>query len=374
MACGAAVETGAARCESCYSQLDDEVKAFECPRCGKVLELGTPKCPKCSMKFKAKAVRPSDEAEDQRMVSRLIDWSRRARPERSEPAEEEEPVAPTLTAEETEALSSLLRKLTELVDVRSELASGMSGRVSEARARISRLVGTDPSAINIDDLDAELAGLSEDLRRSDELISKTRALSEDFSRAFSMPGLSAMIGDRAVSITVPTSFVEGQNVTDASLREREEQVRKREEMVDRKIKSYAQKKKELDMLEASRSSGVSGDEPEAAARKRDLAAEKRAATLAYKVRTIHELMSADGACDDIEPCLSSLEGHLRGLVVTRSEMEQRVAQIEEGEAEVRELLKTLDGLLGQLPTEVIQKFSKTEEFKLYERVLDRLSV
>jgi hypothetical protein len=48
--------------------------------------------------------------------------------------------------------------------------------------------------------------------------------------------------------------------------------------------------------------------------------------------------------------------------------------MEEGEEEVRTLLKALDGLLGQLPPEAVERFSKTDEFKLYERVLDRLKI
>ena len=158
------------------------------------------------------------------------------------------------------------------------------------------------------------------------------------------------------------------------LLEREEQVRKREEMVDRKIKAYAQKKKQLDELEAGLSGkpGATAVPAEADDRPKEL--DKVLEALALKVRSVHELISSDGACDDVEPCLSSLDEHVRRLVVTRSELEQSVAQLKEGEQEVRTLLKTLDGLLGQLPSEVVDKFSKTDEFKMYERVLDRLSI
>jgi exonuclease VII small subunit len=145
-------------------------------------------------------------------------------------------------------------------------------------------------------------------------------------------------------------------------------------MVDRKIKAYAQKKKQLDAMEAEHS-GTSGATPvpgEEDDRSRGL--EKTMEALALKVRSIHEIVSAEGACDDVEACASSLEEHVKRLVVTKSELEQSVAQLNEGEREVRTLLKTLDGLLGLLPSEAIDKFSKTDEFKLYERVLDRLRI
>lgn len=253
MACGAGVEAGSSRCESCYSGLDEQVLAFRCPRCGKVLELGTAQCPDCSMKFKVKAVRPSDPAEDEKMVTRLIDWGRSSRGEKAE-----QETAPA-----------------------SELTEGG--------------------------------------------------------------------GD--------------------SLEEREERLRKREEMVDRKIKAYAQKKKELEMRQAELRGDAGGQEaPGQGATHHELE------RLARRVRSVHELVSLEGACDDLEACLSSLEERLRGMVVSQSELEQNIAQLKEGEDEVRTLLKVLDGLLGQLPTEVVERFSKSDEFKLYERVLDRLKI
>ena len=38
---------------------------------------------------------------------------------------------------------------------------------------------------------------------------------------------------------------------------------------------------------------------------------------------------------------------------------------------IRRLLKVLDQRLGQLPEEAIDKFSKSDDFAIYERVLDR---
>ncbi|MDQ1371559.1 MAG: hypothetical protein QG582_473, partial [Candidatus Thermoplasmatota archaeon] len=145
-----------------------------------------------------------------------------------------------------------------------------------------------------------------------------------------------------------------------------------EEMVDRKINAYAQKKRELDSIEAAlteRRENAHGDVGQE--RK---APDRGDPALARRIRAVHELVAAEGACDDLEPCLASLEGHVRRLVVARSELEQMVAQMQEGETEVKTLLKALDGLLGQLPTGVVDRFSKSEEFKLYERVLDRLNV
>ncbi len=368
MSCGAAVDAAATRCESCYSQLESEVRAFRCPRCGKVIELGTPECPKCTMKFKVKAVRPANAEEDEKILSRLIDWGRAPkgtpRPDEAQPPAQ----VPPLTTDESEALSALARHLSELADLREEVAASMGSSLPESRARTSKIASAEPPFLPVDDLESELRSASEDLGRLHELLSRARSLSEEVRSVFSMPGPAKLAGDRGLSLEVPGPAGGSGGTAEEALAEREERVRKREEMVDRKIKAYAQKKKELEAAEAAaptKAEGQAGPAPET---------DDRAKDLARRIRSVHEVLSPEGACDDAEACLSSLEAHARTLASARSELEQRVSQLEEGEEEVRTLLKTLDGLLGQLPPEVVERFSRTPDFKLYERVLDRLRI
>lgn len=374
MACGAGVDAGAERCEACYSQLEEEVRAFRCPRCENALELGTTQCPTCSMKFKVKTIQPSDGVEDDKMITRLIDWGKASKVER--------PITPRtaphrdepLTMGEVKAVSGLLREMSELADLRAEVASSMGTRISEARERLSRLIDAGPSGQMVDDIEVELASISRDMERIDEVLAKTRSLSEDVARTFSMPGPDELAGHRSISLKLPASLVGGSAAGADELGQREEQLRQREEMVDRKIKAYAQKKRELDSMEAASSTKHRGAAVDVAVGRHGEVAGEYQAALACRVRTIHEIVATEGACDDVEPCLASLEEHLRRMVVARSELQQMVAQMQEGEKEVKALLKVLDGLLGQLPTEVIDGFSRSEEFKLYERVLDRLNV
>lgn len=374
MSCGAAVEPGSVRCESCYSQLDEEVKAFRCPRCETVLGLGTSQCPKCSMRFKVKSIRPSDNSEDERILSKLIEWGKTPTAEVSESVPEQAEGRSALTPEEVTAVSELIKRMSGLADLRAEVASSMGTSLSEARERISRMSDGDPDNLPLVDLESELASISQDMTRIDELLSQARNLAQEVSRTFSMPGPSGLVEGRTVSLTVPAQSDTHSATALDNLDEREEQIRKREEMVDRKIKAYALKKKQMDAVQVDLGSKLDASTPPSGPDPRVQELEDRMASLASKVQALHELVSPDGACGDVEPCLSSLEGHLKGLVVAQSELEQRVAQLKEGEDEVIALLKALDGLLGQLPSEVIDGFSKTDEFKLYERVLDRLRI
>jgi hypothetical protein len=76
----------------------------------------------------------------------------------------------------------------------------------------------------------------------------------------------------------------------------------------------------------------------------------------------------------VDDMLSSFESHVRKTVEQREETDLRVKELVEGEDEVRRLLRALDQLLGQLPESVIQKFTQSEDYRLYEAVLDRLKI
>ncbi len=83
--------------------------------------------------------------------------------------------------------------------------------------------------------------------------------------------------------------------------------------------------------------------------------------------------------------VEALEGQLTALHETEEkvkELEEQLAAIPEGgegasdmdKEELRKLLAYLDDLLSKLPEKEIEKFSKTEYFELYGRILDRLGI
>ncbi|RLF48821.1 MAG: hypothetical protein DRN20_03725 [Thermoplasmata archaeon] len=75
--------------------------------------------------------------------------------------------------------------------------------------------------------------------------------------------------------------------------------------------------------------------------------------------------------------LRKIEEEKEMLERKKKDIERRMAELrktEEEEEEVRKVLKILDDLLEQLPEEVIDKFALSDDFKLYEKVLDRYKV
>jgi hypothetical protein len=69
-----------------------------------------------------------------------------------------------------------------------------------------------------------------------------------------------------------------------------------------------------------------------------------------------------------------LEEKLDDVSKERDDLAAHIWKLEESRNDVIELLKVLDQLLGKLPPEMIDEFSKSKDFKLYEKVLDDLNI
>ena len=374
LACGAGVEPSADRCPSCYSELEGEAKAFLCPKCSRVLELGTPKCGSCGMKFKVKTIRPSDAMEDERMVARLI-GADRSEPEPASEMADQEGVEAT-DQEASEFVTGLVEALAEMADLRAEAASAMGTGISQTRKRLAGMSQEGLPDLLSEDLETELKGISQDLSRLREVMAKADHLAQLAAKALSIPGL-----EQSATLERIRAEVEElrKGAATDSADDREEQLRKREEMVDRKIKAYAQKKKELNGLESSLRSGAEGATTTSQATP-ELAPEDRE-WLDQRSSVLSELDAIGSALSvedlDEEDFLSSLKAildHSRKLVATQAELQGKLQSSAESEEDIRRVMKALDDLLGQLPEAAIQRFTSSEDFKLYQKVLDRLKI
>ncbi|MBE0519068.1 MAG: hypothetical protein IH630_07610 [Thermoplasmata archaeon] len=160
------------------------------------------------------------------------------------------------------------------------------------------------------------------------------------------------------------------------LAERETQVAKREEMVNRKIKAYALKMKQLEAREIELSSGAS-TEPAAEAQAGGVVSREDREGLVRAISGLCEMVDMnvhlDGV-DDLSAVIQDASNRISAVLDEKREMDGRLSDISGAEEEVRRVLKVLDNLLGQLSSEVIDKFSKSEDFALYERVLDRMKI
>ena len=386
--CNSPVDRGADRCGSCDAVLDEEAKAFSCPRCSTVLPLGIEECPQCGMKFKIKTLR-----------QRLAPWGKQEGPEPSvEPGVEAEgggEPAEKVSSEQLAKLQKLVENIDKLADSRAELLQSMKEKHKEEKLRLAELKSMDDSPPRLDLIESEIVALADEISDLAKLHGSMRSIVDEISTLVESFDISDEAKAKGLAAKAMMMVSEGRGADSEELNAREDQLRKREEMVDRKIRGYASKRKELDDREAE----IAGERKKLEKERDDLEdARKKApapetaessppedwkrteAELSERIRRLCDSLpgcdvDSEGApSQTISDGLSAIEDATRKLVSERTEDRERVKGIEEQETELKQLLKALDQLLGQLPEDSIQRFTQSDEYKLYERVLDRYKI
>jgi RNA polymerase subunit RPABC4/transcription elongation factor Spt4/chromosome segregation ATPase len=393
--CKSYVDPTLGRCPSCGSEFAEEVKAFFCPRCESLLTLGTAECPECGMKFRVKAIRHDGSVVDLDRYPPEQTALSVAKEEADRPATHEEPAeAKGLSDAQLRQLRELVASLTALAEDRAALAAHMSQNVQNERERLESLSKIEAADPKLGEVEEEVTTLSGEMAGIMNLYSEMSSVVDDISNASETLGLSEETGRKGLAAKALRMKTESAGAGEDALRAKEEQLSKREEMVDRKIKGYAQKKKELDDKEArlvakleriereqalldDMKARVEPSESESVRENDRLEFEKeiilRLVRMESSLRGGGEVPD-QGADVSVDDRLSSLESLTRRVLEEKEEADLRLKELAEAEDEVRRLLKSLDQLLGQLPESAVLQFTQSEDYKLYERVLDRLKI
>lgn len=360
--CGTGVEESAEKCQSCGAVLDEVVKAFSCPRCQSLLALGTSECSSCGMKFKVKALKQRGDASD----------ADEPEPEEAQASEGEKP----------SALQSLLEAASGLIPEKSAILSRMVNRRAEEKKRLSKMDASSPKPEMVE---SEVVSLAEDFEDVSRLRAELLSISELVMAVAESISLSDEAKAKAQAMKAPGARVGGED----DIAEKEEQLAKREEMVDKKIKGYVSKKKELRDQETALSEKLKELEEQKAnlEKMREEADgagakewEEREREVARRIVILQTVMSGvlgktesreNGTMDD---SLFDLEASIKSLLDKSSALEGKLKEMQECEGEMKELLAVLDKLLGKLPEAAIQEFTSSEVYRLYEKVLDRYGI
>jgi DNA repair exonuclease SbcCD ATPase subunit len=403
------VERDASKCEGCLSELTEEVKAFACPKCKTVLALGEPQCPTCDLRFKVRAVWPKEPPKDDQFLMKLIEWGGKGSEAAKEPGQQEPAGATAESPQEASdlerlrKLTSLKESITELMANRSEMLDRMEKRLDEQKQRLAQISEAQDSASAAEQIEVEIMSLADEMADITMLQAHMDSLSDEISSLLESVDVSAPVRERGLAARALRKKLEAKEKEVSELRDREEQLVKREEMVNRKIQAYAQKKKQLDeaeedlkarlsRLEADREeverlrSQVDGARTES--ERESAAAEWQEAKKSFAKRllgirstiefhrtgreTAREEMDATEV--DLEEAISHVEEQLGALIMEKIKVQTDMQEASLVDEDLKRLLKVLDQMLGQLPEEAIDRFSKSDDFALYERVLDRFKI
>ncbi len=400
--CKSQVEREAERCPSCDSLLDEEVKAFSCPRCKTILPLGTSECPQCGMKFRAKAVRRISETaggfidafHSKRNHSDETAEETNAQPEAESIADGE--ASESLSAEQLGRLQQLVGSLDGLGEKRSDLLSRMEQRHAEEKNRLSQMKGVGSGPPRIDLVEAEVLALADEIADVAELHSTMLTIADEISTLVESFEVRDEVKERGLAAKAMRLAAGAGGSDDAQLKAREDQLAKREEMVDRKIRGYASKRKELEDREEELSAKIErlkieessfeakrkaiSDGEEASKVESDQLRQKEAGIVKrlYRLSSVLDGRAHQSETDEtggtIESALSLMETSIKNLLLEKSDAEGKLREVAEYEKDLTRLLKALDQMLGQLPETAIDKFTQSDDYKLYEKTLERYGI
>ena len=412
MSCFQLLEPGVSRCPGCLSELTEEVKAFVCPKCSQVIALGTPMCPKCGLRFKVKTVSPPDRSKDDQFLVKLIEWGG-APKQMASPAETQKtepgktpPQPPAVAAPPPEKLrrfAELKESIADLMRNRSQMLERMERRIEAEKARLAEITAMEGGSASAEEIEKEIMALADEMADITMLQAHMEALSDQITDLMGSVEVGEETRERGLAARALRMKLDAKEKELAELKAREEQLAMKEEMVDRKIQAYAQKKKQLDIQEGELKARLEKLEEERAELERLRAvaagarteAEREQAAAAWKEerdkikKSIASLRSSivahktgekpvgaeiDAVEGDLCAIISDLEAQIAELIMEKVELQKRISEASLVDEDLKRLLKVLDQLLGQLPEEVIDKFAKSDDFALYEKVLDRLKI
>jgi DNA repair exonuclease SbcCD ATPase subunit len=410
LSCLQPVDRNDTKCLSCASELTEEVKAFLCPKCQTVVALGEPQCSKCGLKFKVKALKPRETAEDDKFLMKLIEWGKPPEDEKSEgepttkPSEEStaEPKPTAPSEEQILKFAKLRDSIRDLMVNRSQMLERMETRIAEEKARLNQMPPLEGKSSNAEQVEAEIMSLANEMADITMLQAHMESLSDEISALMDSVEISEAAKARGLAARALRKKLEAKEQELEELRAREEQLVKREEMVDRKIQAYAHKKKQLDeqeedlklklmKLEAERAelerlkalaAGAMTEAERAQAKEQWMDEERR---FKERLLNLHSSVvthrTGQQTSTDNEPAevsldrmIASLENQIGNLILEKVELQKKTSEAMMFDEDLKKLLKVLDQMLGQLPEDIIERFSKSEDFALYERFLDRFKV
>ena len=403
------VERDATKCDGCLSELTEQVKAFSCPKCQTIIALGEPQCPTCGLRFKVKSVKARETGEDDKFLMKLIEWGKPTPGETAEPgkprSEGEQTTATTASPPEGQLvkLAQLKDSVKDLMANRSEMLDRMEKRLAEEKGRLASISAMEDKSASPEQVEAEIMALADEMADITMLQAHMESLSDEISSLMESVDVSAATKERGLAAKALRKKLDAKEKEVEELKAREEQLSKREEMVDRKIQAYAAKKKQLDetetelqarlaKLEDERSelgrleataTGARTEGEREEAREEWLEEQKRlrqqlkvikSAVVKHRLGrepTEEEIETAEAGLDGM---IAELEKQIGELIVEKVDLQAKMQEASIIDEDLKRLLKVMDQMLGQLPEDAIERFSKSDEFALYERILDRFKI
>jgi hypothetical protein len=385
--CGKQVAQEDYECKGCGAGFDRIVRAFRCPRCARILPVGAVVCPACGLGFKIRSVTGTKQlTKDEEMLVELIDWGKQP----DAPAPESQ-----MASEGAGAISTLKHhhQSDNAFSIRDVAQSDSGHMQADAQGMPSESqAGEGAPPAQSSDV-AVPRGSSRAVYLPDGAETSLVKTSEGMEPAsvHPTPQEQTIRHAEGLSNQALKKLLEEREREVLALKNREDEMARREEHLGRLMRDYAAKRKEFEALrrKAAAQDEALSEPMEPAEFPGSLLVDDKDEWMREQSRIktgLIEIRNTMGSreeqmdyypprvSNEILQKMESLEEKLIDVSREREEIAARLKKLESRMDDAKDILTALDQLLGRLPPEVIEEFSKSKDFKLYEKVLEDLRI
>jgi ribosomal protein L40E/chromosome segregation ATPase len=343
--CGATVKESDEKCPKCGTVFEGVKQGKKCPECGTINDIDAVICSACGYTFKDENNKKSiGKTTDEEFLQKLLSWGKSLAEQEEEDYQEEAEMVVNVfkkvaginldtleTEEEGEDWEKRIKRVTRFLKSIKDIVTEEKGLLEKKMKAARKQSTKDELKEQIEVLDKEIKGIERSLADLEDTI---KSVNDIIKREEDKSIEKERMLRREIA-----------NIKKGSMK-REEDLRAHINELNAEINELRKR-----IGESSNAQMMLGDW---------LAMEKR----------LEEELTKMGEKEKDEKTSEFIYQMEKEMQTLLSAVKMRI----EEENELRRILKVLDDLLENLPDRVIEEFARSEDFKLYERVLDRYHV
>lgn len=349
--CGTEVREEEISCSSCGSDFKNEFEAFRCPSCLSLIRTGLDECPSCGSTVQPLNIETPREEEKQEE-----DFLR-------------ELVETTSIADASHRIWELAEPFQRVIRLRRKKLEQMNVLLESAQNRIRELKSStdEVEIMEKTELERQVAQLSEERNEILEIERGIIEMEKIYRNLLSLQEteLKRKEDNLKLRLQVFRKEIERRDKEKRELLKWERSLKEREEALSKGEKAV---EKRMGDLEISERSLVEEVETRLAGSGSGRTAEQELSGLQDAADQDHQ--REDERIGSLERRIGELEGEMARIVKAKEVLEEQSRQLSVQNHDMKDILKKLDSLLGELPDTVIQEFAKSKEFEKYEKVLE----
>lgn len=347
--CGAEVREEEISCSSCGSDFRDEFEAYRCPSCLSIVRAGTNECPNCGASIKPLDI--ESPREDDKMEEDFL----------------RELVESTALADTSHRIWELAEPFQRVIRLRRKKLEQMNVLLQSAQKRISELESAtdEVEMMERSELERQVAQLEEERNEILEIEKGIIEMETIYRNLLSLQ--ETELKRKEDNLKLRLEIIQKEIVRrdkdkkrlldwERSLKEKEEELAKKEGSLENQVEKV--ERRITEEVEARLAEGESGGSAEA------------------QLSKLEEVPDPDLQRENEEKIeslgrrIGELEGEMDRIVKAKDVLEDQSRQLSDQNHEMKDVLKRLDALLGELPDNIVQEFAKSKDFEKYEKVLE----